>query len=154
MKKAVFLLLVAGWCILISCKSRENPYANELGIDPSLMAEMDMPNYTEITWLDTLVDLGRINTKDTVRFSFRYRNTGGKPLFIIKTRTTCGCTVGEFSKEPIWENEEGVIRVRYLWNGDTGTFRKHIAVHTNTINGNWHRLAFTGIVATDTTQQP
>ena len=145
----VVLLIIA----VLSCTQRKNPYLNNLGIDPTLMAEMDIPNYTEITWMDTLVDLGAVRPGDTLHFSYRFRNTGSRPLFVINTRTTCGCTMGQFSKEPVWPNEESVIKARYAWSGDTGTFKKYIAVHTNTTNGNWHRLAFTGSVRVDSTKQ-
>lgn len=160
MKQRSYVMILKWICVLaiiylgfLSCSERKNPYLNDLGIDPTLMAEMDIPNYTEISWLDTLIDLGSVKAGDTIYFNYRFRNTGTKPLFVINTRTTCGCTLGQFSKEPVWQNEEGMIKARYAWSGDTGTFKKYIAVHTNTANGNWHRLAFTGKVVTDSTKK-
>src|SRR6478609_10345094 len=90
-------------CIMIfnSCSSNKNPYENNLGIEPSLIAQMDTANYTKILWLDTLVNIGTIKTTDTVRTQFRFKNIGDKALFIISVAPSCGCTVADYPKEPV-----------------------------------------------------
>ncbi|HNP22304.1 MAG TPA: DUF1573 domain-containing protein [Panacibacter sp.] len=138
-------------CILvfISCSSDENPYQNNLGIEPSLIAQMDTANYTTILWEDTLVNIGRIKTTDTARIKFRFKNTGNKPLFIITVAPSCGCTVADYPKEPIQPGKEGVVTASYKWNGQLGELKKTISVRTNTSNQAYHKVAFVGEVFKD-----
>lgn len=145
------------WCILavivfMSCSSHKNPYSNDRGMDPLLMAQMDTANYTEINWLDTAINFGTIKSSDTAKIIFRFKNTGSKPLFLISVQPACGCTVADYSKEPVWENEEGMIKAEYRWNGQIGEIRKTIGVRTNTSNNAWHTLSFVGIVEKDTSR--
>ncbi len=67
-------------------------------------------------------------------YEFIFTNTGKAPLIITHVKSTCGCTIPEWSKEPIATDETGSIRVTY----DTrrvGTFVKSIYVYSNAENG-------------------
>ncbi len=144
-------------CMFIGCSDNsgesKNPYENKLGIEPTVMAQMDTANYTEITWLDTLINIGSIRTTDTAKISFRFKNTGNKPLFVISVQPACGCTVADYSKEPVWVGKEGIINGVFKWNGQTGAIRKTIGVRTNTSNGAWHTLSFYGEVIADSAKK-
>lgn len=135
-----------------SCSSNKNPYENNLGIEPVTIAQMDTANYTQILWKDSIINIGTINTADTaaVPINFRFKNVGDKPLFIISVGATCGCTIANYSKEPLFPGKESVIKAAYRWNGQTGTVRKTIFVKTNTKNKSSHTLVFYGEVVTDT----
>jgi hypothetical protein len=133
----------------ISCSSNKNPYENNLGIEPSLIAQIDTANYTKILWLDTLVNIGTIKTTDTARTQFRFKNIGEKALFIISVAPSCGCTVADYPKEPIQPGKEGIITAEYKWNGQLGAIRKTISVRTNTKNEPYHKIAFVGEVIKD-----
>lgn len=58
-----------------------------------------------------------------VSAEFRFSNTGNKPLEITSVRATCGCTVPEYSREPIAPGENGVIKVTYNPKGRPGKIR-------------------------------
>jgi hypothetical protein len=51
-----------------------------------------------------------------------------------------------FSNEMVWEGKEGIIKLLYKWNGQTGAIRKTIGVSTNASNGAWHSNALYGKV--------
>ena len=67
-----------------------------------------------------------------VTCEFTYTNVGDKPLIINQAVPSCGCTVPEFTKDPIAPGEKGVIKVTYNGTGKfPGHFKKSITVRTN-----------------------
>ncbi len=83
---------------------------------------------------DNNISLGTIQMTDTALHSatFRFTNVGNKPLVIVRVKTSCGCTVAQFSKEPIRPGAEGTIEVTYDHrNRPLGSFLKTINVYTN-----------------------
>lgn len=64
---------------------------------------------------------------------FTFKNTGSAPLILANVTSTCGCTVPEWSHNPINKGDSGTINVRY----DThriGSFTKSITVYSNAEN--------------------
>ena len=61
----------------------------------------------------------------TVKFPFK--NISGDTLRVELVRTTCGCTVAEWTKEPVPPGQEGKITVEYHPQGERH-FRKRILV--------------------------
>lgn len=64
--------------------------------------------------------------------TFTYTNTGDKPLIIHQAVASCGCTVPEFTKDPVQPGEKGEVIVTY--NGKDkfpGNFKKSITLRTN-----------------------
>lgn len=147
--KSVAIFCIVCLTIFISCSNDKNPYENSLGIEPSLIAQMDTANYTRILWEDTLVNIGTIKTTDTARIKFRFKNIGDKALFIITVAPSCGCTVADYPKEPIQPGKEGIVTASYKWNGQIGELKKSISVRTNTTNSAYHKIAFVGEVIKD-----
>lgn len=91
---------------------------------------------SEMTFKKKLHDYG-IVAQDTcvVTCSFTFTNTGNGPLVIHQAATSCGCTVPEYTQEPIAPGKSGVINVTY--NGKTkrpGVFKKSITIHSNAKN--------------------
>ena len=87
---------------------------------------------TTIQWLDSAQNYGKINEGQKLAISFRFRNSGNKPLIIESVQPTCGCTVADYPKEPIAPGAEGEITGSFDSNGREGLQRKHITVRTNT----------------------
>ena len=63
---------------------------------------------------------------------FEFTNTGDQPLNIINAKSSCGCTVPEWPKEPIVPGGKGQIKVQY--NMNPGPISKTITVETNAVN--------------------
>jgi hypothetical protein len=79
-------------------------------------------------------DFGEIGFDTEAEFEFVFTNTGESPLILTHVKSTCGCTVPEWSKEPVNGGKKGKIRVSY----DThrvGPFNKSIYVYSNAENG-------------------
>lgn len=134
-------------CItLLACKSNENPYANNLNIDPLVIAAMDTANYTTIHWQDYIYDFGTISAGDSVHLQYRFTNTGNTPLFIFNTHTTCGCTITNFPKEPILPGKSGIITATFRSGTQKGKIEKTIFVIVNTKGSKSNPLILRGIV--------
>ena len=153
MKKTRFLLpliLVTLW--LGACRNHRTPYENNLHLQPSYLAQIDIHNYTTIQWLDTLKDFGTIHEGDSVKLVFRFKNTGKKPLFISNVKNSCGCTVTRFPEKALFEGEEAALTAVFNSSGHPGATRKSILATSNTNNGTEHALVFTGNVLPAATQ--
>jgi hypothetical protein len=63
---------------------------------------------------------------------FTFQNVGDAPLVINQAIASCGCTVPEYTKEPIQPGQKGEIKVTYNGTGKfAGHFKKSITVRTN-----------------------
>ena len=91
---------------------------------------------SHISFLTTTIDYGSIYKGDKEEKGlrkFKFTNTGTKPIFLTRIRTSCGCTSPEYSKEAILPGEDGYIDVRYRATGK-GKFSKSLTVfykHSN-----------------------
>ncbi len=64
--------------------------------------------------------------------TFTFTNVGEQPLVINQAIASCGCTVPEYTKEPVKPGETGEIKVTYNGAGKfPGHFKKSITVRTN-----------------------
>ncbi len=78
-------------------------------------------------------DYGSIKYDGDPYCTFEFKNTGNEPLIISNAKGSCGCTVPEWSKEPIAPGATGSIRVKY----DTkrpGPINKSVTIDSNAIN--------------------
>lgn len=97
-----------------------------------------------IAFTTTKHEYGAIPFKGNGDCEFTFRNTGETPLVLTHVKSTCGCTIPEWPREPIKAGEEGSIHVTY----DTkrvGAFSKSIYVYSNASNG-VQKLFITGSV--------
>ena len=63
-------------------------------------------------------DFGKFSESDpVVTCVFSFTNTGDAPLVINQAMPSCGCTVPEFTKQPIQPGEKGEIKVTYNGQG-------------------------------------
>jgi hypothetical protein len=85
----------------------------------------------QITFENKTVDYGVIEQESDPYRLFKFTNTGNEALVITNAKGSCGCTVPQYSKDPIGPGETGEIKVRY----DTkrlGKFIKTVTLTTNT----------------------
>ncbi|MBQ4393328.1 MAG: DUF1573 domain-containing protein [Prevotella sp.] len=83
---------------------------------------------------DTLThNFGKFSEKSpVVSCSFTFKNVGEQPLVINQAIASCGCTVPEYTKEPIQPGKTGEIKVTYNGTGKfPGHFKKTVTVRTN-----------------------
>ncbi len=89
----------------------------------------------KITFKETEFDFGKFpEERGKVSHTFEFTNTGGEPLIINKVRSSCGCTVPEWTKEPIPPGGKGYIKATYNASHRPGKFTKTITVNSNAVN--------------------
>lgn len=76
---------------------------------------------------------GEIKEGEVVNFTFNFKNTGTKDLFIISAKASCGCTIPAYSKEAVKPGDSGKIDVSFDSKGKSGMVSKTISVVANTI---------------------
>jgi len=86
---------------------------------------------TTVQLIDSVFDFGTIEDGVEVTRSFRFKNTGTKPLVIMTAQATCGCTVPEKPEEPIRPGETGMIKVVFHSKDRVGHQEKTIRVTSN-----------------------
>lgn len=87
----------------------------------------------EMKFEHTRYDFG-VFAQDTaiVTHEFVFTNTGKSPLIIHQASASCGCTVPEYTFEPVMPGQKGKITVTYNGKGRRpGVFRKSITIHNN-----------------------
>lgn len=80
---------------------------------------------------DTVHNFNVIRAGEVVSTEFEFKNTGQQDILIYDAKVGCGCTVPEYSQEPIRPGKTGVIKVSFNSEGKTGYNDKNILVHTN-----------------------
>ena len=87
----------------------------------------------QIKFEKTTHNFGTFSEKNPkVTCSFTFTNEGEQPLVINQAIASCGCTVPEYTKEPVKPGEKGEIKVTYNGAGKfPGHFKKSITVRTN-----------------------
>ena len=87
----------------------------------------------EIFFENTRYDYGEILVGSPGRCEFKFRNNGKLPLVLTNVQASCGCTVPQWSKEPVQAGKMGVIKVKYNTR-IPGTFLKTITVSSTAKN--------------------
>jgi hypothetical protein len=90
-----------------------------------------MEKAPEVTFEKIAHDFGPIFSGEKVTYNFRFTNTGNAPLIIINTRSGCGCTVGDYPKEPIPPGGEARVKVMFNSAGRRGFQSESVRVVTN-----------------------
>ena len=90
---------------------------------------------TTIKWQSETIDLGEVEQGKPVSAYFELENTGSVPLIISRVKTSCGCTVSDYERDPILPGETSKIKATYNAKAK-GAFNKTITVYANTESGN------------------
>jgi hypothetical protein len=76
-------------------------------------------------------DFGKIDEGEKVSCVFKFSNTGDADLVLTSVQTSCGCTVGKFSRKPIPPGGSGTIEITYDSSDRSGRQTKTITVMSN-----------------------
>ena len=79
------------------------------------------------TWNETTHDFGKINQNDPAVATFTIKNNGTAPVLMTTAKSSCGCTVAEYTKEPIKPGESGIVKATYN-TARLGAFTKTVTV--------------------------
>ncbi|MDP2724075.1 MAG: DUF1573 domain-containing protein [Bacteroidales bacterium] len=123
----VMLVVIATSC----ANSGSKKISTDLVNNPS-SAKTTATDAPQIKFEKTEHDFGRIIQGERVTYQFKFTNTGQSDLLISKVSTSCGCTVGKYTKTPIAPGESDFIEASFDSSGRKGIQKKTITVLTNT----------------------
>lgn len=127
--RLVFLLFAMGIALfVVSCKGGGNPAG---ATERANVQEGSVNKTPEVSFAKTEHDFGKIFSGEKVTYSFSLTNTGDGPLIIVNTRSGCGCTVGDYPREPIPPGGEARIKVSFNSAGRRGFQSETVRVVTN-----------------------
>lgn len=87
----------------------------------------------EITFVKLVHDYGQIEQGANGECEFEFKNTGKADLILTNCRSSCGCTVPSWPKDPIAPGKKAVIKVKYNTQR-IGQINKTITVESNAVN--------------------
>ena len=116
----VFLSVIVSNCGNISKKNADN----------SILQQSDTGTAV-ITFNEYEHDFGKVVSGEKVGCVFVFKNDGTGSLAIASARTTCGCTVPEYSTKPVPPGGDGTLEVIFDTSGRNGNQTKTISVRSN-----------------------
>lgn len=146
-KLVLFALSIAAFPVFFSCGNEEKKTvsADVVANPATAEAPADSDNLPKFQWEKEVHDFGIIQQGERVAYSFKFTNVGKSDLIIASAKGSCGCTVPEFSSEPVKPGGTGKIDVVFDSEGKSGHQDKTVTVMANT-NPNTVVLRITGQV--------
>lgn len=118
LKRSVCFKLVSFSIFLISCNYNH---------DSKLKEAVTVIDYTKT------FEFGTIKMGDSILHDFSIKNIGKSPLIIENVNSSCGCTLVEWSANPILPGNSGQIKVMFKSDQNTlGNVKKSVVIRTNT----------------------
>ena len=111
----------------------------------------DNQNGPEITFKETNHDFGNVEFKGNGSYEFVFVNTGNEPLILTQPKSSCGCTVPEWPRQPILPGESNVIKVTYKNTDRPGNFNKYVTVFSNALVNKEVKLHIKGTILPEPT---
>ena len=141
MKKLILLSVLFLSVIVVSAQAEKKA--------PQVEKKQNGP---EITFKTLSHNYGEIYYGADGNFSFEFTNTGNEPLILTKPRSSCGCTVPHWPKEPILPGESSAIKVTYNTHRN-GAFNKTVTVYSNALKNKTVVLRIKGKVIPKPTEE-
>lgn len=136
MKNLASLLLLVACALLLSMTAQAQ----------SLKTVDNSQNAGKVEWLDRQLNTGNVPFGQPVAREFRLKNISSENLLILQVKSTCHCTIAEWSSNPIEPGQTGTIKV--IYDGEKeGDFYRIVSVTTNFDSMQSIPLALVGKVA-------
>jgi hypothetical protein len=84
----------------------------------------------EIKWEKTIIDIGEVKQYNPQNVSYKFTNTGGKPIVITSAKGSCGCTEIEYSKKPVLPGQSSNVVITFDAESP-GVFNKSVTLTMN-----------------------
>ena len=97
-------------------------FASLLFAQPAAKTAADVAKFATET-----IDMGKVKQGVPATATFTVTNIGKEPLIIEQANPTCGCTISNYTKEPIAPGKTGTINATYNAAG-VSHFDKHLTV--------------------------
>lgn len=108
-----------------------NTLAQEEQPEDELLKEAKEKPLTTVAFSETYHNFGEIKKGEKVEHVFEVTNTGKNPLIISNVKPGCGCTVPDYTKEPILPGKKGKITLHFDSTNFDGAVNKIADVYVN-----------------------
>lgn len=136
MKKVIYLLFVP--IALASCQQKSDKADAGDTSSASTVNAASAANTTDTAaaakfeFTEKAFDFGTVEEGEKVTHSYKFTNAGSGSLIISNAQPSCGCTVPDWTREPIPPGGTGEITAVFDSKGRVGKQNKTITVHANT----------------------
>ncbi len=134
MKKSILVIALMSVFAFSSCKDNAADKVNEENVADAADRDANDGKFSVITFEESEFDFGTIDQGTNVEHLFKFTNTGDAPLMIVDAKSSCGCTVPEYTKAPIAPGDSGELLVKFNGSGQNQV-SKTVTLTTNTKNG-------------------
>lgn len=134
MKKGFLMMAAVAATLFTSCKEEASTKVNEENVEIAAERDAEAGEFPVMTFDETEYDFGTIQQGEAQEHVFTFTNTGDAPLVITDAKSSCGCTVPTFTKEPIAPGEKGEMLVKFNGSGRNQVM-KTVTVTANTESG-------------------
>ena len=86
---------------------------------------------TTVAFSESDFKFGKIKKGDKVEHVYEVTNTGTNPLVISEVKPACGCTVPDYTKDPILPGQKGKITLKFDSSSFDGLVNKQVEVFAN-----------------------
>ena len=151
MKNLMKIVPIIALMSIYSCE--KNQKADQLVVEDQVVATTDVPAPTEnqaplqtqdemlkqaqanpsttIALSESAFSFGKLKKGDHVEHVYEVTNTGKNPLIISQVKPGCGCTVPDYTQEPILPGKKGKITLKFDSSNFDGTVQKQAEVYAN-----------------------
>lgn len=134
MKKSLILITAIAAFSLFSCKENAANKVEEEKVVAAEQRDENLATFPVMSFDENQFDFGEIVQGTRVEHLFTFTNTGDAPLVITNASSSCGCTIPEYTREPVAPGAKGELLVKFDGSG-RGTVNKNITLTTNTEKG-------------------
>lgn len=132
MRKLGVLLALCLSAVMFSCHHSDGKLSSDLVNNPK-SAENPTDIKPVIQFEKTEYNFGKILQGEVVSYTFHFINAGNAPLVITGIDKSCGCTAGDYPRDPIAPGQRGDIKITYDSKGHFGFQSRTVTVISNCI---------------------
>ena len=96
-----------------------------------LVKEAQSKPLTTLALSEANFDFGKLKKGDHVEHIYEVTDTGTNPLIISQVKPGCGCTVPDYTKDPILPGQKGKITLKFDSTNFDGLVNKQAEVYAN-----------------------
>ncbi len=134
MKKSILIIAIMSAFVFTSCKENAAEKVSEEKVAEAADRDANAGKYPVLTFTESEFDFGTIDQGTKVEHVFKFTNTGDAPLVIVDAKSSCGCTVPTYPKEPVAPGAEAELLVKFNGSGKNQV-SKTVTITANTAAG-------------------
>lgn len=134
MKKSILIIAIMSAFVFTSCKENAAEKVSEEKVAEAETRDANAGDFPVITFAEKEFDFGTIDQGTNVEHVFKFTNTGNAPLVIVNAKSSCGCTVPSYPKEPVAPGDTAELLVKFNGSGKNQV-SKTVTITANTEAG-------------------